>query len=150
MYSYGSTTARQAEGGRRMNRQNTAIAETPKPFLFPPLTWKGFAWAAALPGAGALLFHTLVLHTRIVMGRWPHFNESLPTRLLSFHDKCVDYVAFFLFASLYVVPVLVIASLCFRRSRHVAVYIIAYSAFVMFAGSSIYLAPHEFLNWFLD
>ena len=135
-----------------MSRQSVLSSGAPEaaPGGFGSLTWKGFAWAAVLPGLGVLLFCALVFHVRLTLGRWPHFNESLPTRALSFHDTCVDVVAFFLFVSLYVVPLLVILSLCFRRWRHIAVYVFAYAVFVALAWGSVLLAPHEFLNWFLD
>ena len=114
------------------------------------LTWKGFAGAALFPGLGMLLFYTLALHVRLSLGRWPHFGEHLPTRLLSLHEKCVWHFYGVLFFSLYAVPIFVIGSVCYRRWRHLSVYFVSYAIFAALAGLSMLLAPHAFLNWFFD
>jgi hypothetical protein len=135
-----------------MNQENILSGDILKPFFqtFHALTWKGFAWAALLPGLGMLLFYTLALHVRFVLGRWPDFGERLPTQFLSLHEKCVWHFYGALFFSLCAVPFLVIGSVCFRRWRHLSVYFISYAIFAALAGVSILLAPHAFLNWFFD
>ena len=135
-----------------MGQQNVLSSEVPEAAsgISHSLSWRGFAWAAALPGLGIFLFYGLVLHSHLVLGRWPHFNEELPTWLLSVHDKCVWIIYAALFFSLYAVPVLLMGSLCFRKTRHFAVYFFAYAVFVALAGLSMQLAPHAFLNWFFD
>jgi hypothetical protein len=132
-----------------VTRQITLSVEAPKAFGHP-LTWKGVALSAALPGFGLLLFYSFVLHLRLALGRWPNFGEALPTPLLSFHFECIRRFGQVLFASVYVAWVLLIGSLCFRRWRHIAIYVIVYGAFAAIAIGIAALAPGPFLNWFLD
>jgi len=114
------------------------------------LGWRGFAWAAALPGLGLLLFYGLVLHTRLALGRWPNFGERLPTQILSLHNTLVWDCYAALFFSLYAVPILIIVSVCFRKTRRFAFYLFAYAMAAILAGALVQLAPHSFLNWFFD
>jgi hypothetical protein len=118
---------------------------------FRPLTWRGFAWAAALPAFGVFLFYSFIAHVRLAMGSWPVFGEKLATPLLSFHCHCVMRFALVLFASIYVAWALMVGSACFRRWRHIAIYSGAYLLFIALAFVfTCILAPHPFLNWFFD
>jgi hypothetical protein len=140
------------ENEEQMIQPNVSLIEAPNGCAdtFRPLTWRGFAWAAALPACGTLLFYGLVLHARFTLGHWPNFGEKPPTQLFSFHLKCTKDFVWVLFFSLYLVPFLAIGSLCLRRWRHISVYAVAYAVFVAFAAASVLLAPHSFLNWFFD
>jgi len=145
------TELRFDESEEPMNQPNVLPVEALNGFAgaFRPPTWRGFAWAIALPVFGAVLFYSLVLHAHFTLNRWPSFGEKLP-KLILFHRRCVQDFAWFLFFSLYLVPFLAIGSLCFRRWRHISVYAVAYAVFVALAAASVLLAPRPFLNWFFD
>ena len=115
-----------------------------------PLTWRGFLWATALPAGWFLLFYTFVLHVRLSLGQWPRFGQHLDGLVFGFYDQAVRLVGWALVRSLYFVPLILIGCLCTRRWRHVSIYAAGYAAAVGIAFGAIFLAPHPFLNWFLD
>lgn len=135
-----------------MSQRNVPSSEVLRATLgmFRLLTWKGLASAAVLPGLGLMLYYGLVALVRVELGGWPNFNDRLPTRFLSVYADDVYFFAGLLIGSLYVVPFLFIVCLCFRRLRRLATYILAHVAFVGLAIGCAALAPHAFLNWFLD
>lgn len=114
------------------------------------LTWRGFAWAVAVPTAWLLLFYGLVVHVRLNLGGWPRFGQQFDRWPLSFHEKAVWHFGTALAASLWVIPCVLVGCLFFRRWRHVSVYALTYGAAVGVAFGAMFLAPHEFLNWFFD
>jgi hypothetical protein len=114
------------------------------------LTLKGFLWATALPTFWLLLFYTFVAHVRLSLGRWPEFGQQLEGWSFAFFDQATRQVAGALVSSLFILPLLLVACLFFRRWRHISVYAVAYGAAVGIAIGVMFLAPHSFLNWYID
>jgi len=115
-----------------------------------PLTRTGFAWALALPACWILLYYALVAHVRLSLGRWPKFGENLAGWALSFHYQAVELLLVALVGSLCVAAAILVGCLVLPRWRYVSVYALCYGAGVGVAVGSLFLAPHSFLNWFLD
>lgn len=114
------------------------------------LTWRGVAWAVALPASWVLLYYAFIAHVWLSLGRWPRFGEHLDGWLLSFHDATIRGLFGALVASLCVVPVVLVLCLFLRRYRHVSIYSLCYGAAVGLASCALSLVPHSFLNWFFD
>jgi len=114
------------------------------------LTWRGVGWAVALPAFWVLLLYTFIAHVWFSLGRWPRFNERLDGRFIAFHEEAIGYCFWVLVASLCVAPLVLVGCLFLRRHKHVSVYALCYGAAVGLAFCALLLAPHEFLNWFLD
>lgn len=110
------------------------------------LTWRGCAWAAALPVLWVVLFYAFVAHVWLSLGRWPRFGEAFSGGLLSF----LWHFFGALVASLYVAPVILFGSLFLRRYQHVSLYVLCYGAAIGLASGTLFLAPPAFLNWFFD
>jgi hypothetical protein len=113
------------------------------------VTRRGFAWSAMLPVAWVLLFYAFVAHTRLSLGRWPHFGEAL-TGGLWFHEVAVECLIVALAGSLFVVPVILVGCLFLPRWRHFSVYTTSYAAAVGLSIGALFMAPDPFLNWFFD
>lgn len=114
------------------------------------LTWQGFAWSVALPVAWLALFYGLVIHVRLALGGWPRFGQQFDAWPLRLHEEAVFLAATALVASLWVMPLVLVGSLCFRRWRHISIYTLSYGAALGMAFGGMLLAPHAFLNWFFD
>jgi len=114
------------------------------------LTWRGVAWAVALPASWILLYYAFIAHVWFSLGRWPRFGETLNGWLISFHDEATRHLIGALVASLFVAAVIFTGCLFLRRWRHVSIYAVCYGAAVGLASCALFLAPHAFLNWLLD
>ena len=114
------------------------------------LTWRGVAWAVALPASWVLLYYTFIAHVWFSLGRWPRFGEALEGWLVSAHYQTIWLLFGALVASLYVAPVILLICLFLRRYRHVCIYSLCYGVAIGLASDTVSLAPHSFLNWFLD
>jgi len=114
------------------------------------LTWRGVAWAIALPASWVLLYYAFIAHVWFSLGRWPRFGESPNGWSISFYAEMIRYFFGALVASLYIAPIVLIGCLFLRRYRHVSIYSLCYGASVGLASSALFLAPHAFLNWFFD
>ncbi len=114
------------------------------------LSWPGLAWSVALPTGWIVLFYGLVIHVWLRLGSWPRFGQQFEQGMLRFHETAVWVAMSVLFATLWILPVVFVGCLAFRRWRHVSVYALTYGAAVGVAFGVIFLAPHEFLNWFFD
>lgn len=114
------------------------------------LTRKGFACAVGFPVSWILLYYAFVAHVRLSLGRWPHFGENLADWALTAHFQAVMLLLQALLVSLLVAAIIFVGCLFFPRWRHVSVYALCYGAGVGLAFGSLFLAPHSFLNWFLD
>jgi hypothetical protein len=118
--------------------------------MFRQLTVKGFLWSATVPLAVLLLFYGLVLHVWLRLGRWPHFGENFQNPVLQMHADAVLHVGGLIGISLMAAPVVALVCLFFRRWRQVWIYLVCYAIGVAILWGAVTLAPHEFLNWFLD
>ena len=114
------------------------------------LTWRGVAWAVALPASWVLLYYAFIAHVWFSLGRWPKFGESIDGWLVSFHGETIRLFFGALVASLYVAPIFLIGCLFLRRYRHVTIYSLCYGAAVGLASCALFLAPRSFLNWLFD
>lgn len=114
------------------------------------LTWQGFAGSVALPVAWLVLFYGLVIHVRLALGGWARFGQQFDAWPLRLHEEAVWLAATALVASLWVMPLVLVGSLCFRRWRHISIYTLSYGAAIGVAFGVMLLAPHAFLNWFFD
>jgi hypothetical protein len=114
------------------------------------LSWRGVAWAVALPAFWVLLYYTFIAHVWFSLGRWPRFGESLNGWFITFHDETTRHLLGALVASLYVAPIVLIGCMFLRRWRHVSIYALCYGAAVGLASGGLFVAPHAFLNWLFD
>lgn len=114
------------------------------------LTRRGFVWAVTLPAFWVLLYHAFIAHVWLSLGHWPKFGERLDNPLISFHDAALRYFFGALVSSLLIAPVILVGCLFLRRYRHVSIYSLCYGAAVGLAVCALFLAPHEFLNWYFD
>jgi hypothetical protein len=114
------------------------------------LTWRGFAWAAALPTLWVLLYYTFIAHVWFSLGRWPRFGERLDGQWLTIHDAALRSVFGALVGSLYVAPIVLLVCLFIPKRRHISVYTLCYGGAVGLASCALFLAPHPFLNWLFD
>jgi hypothetical protein len=114
------------------------------------VTWRGLLWATTLPACWLILFYAFVGYVRFSLGRWPEFGQQLEGGSYALLDQVSRFGAQALVSSLFIVPVLLIACLFFRRWRHVSVYAATYAVAVGVAIGVVFLAPHPFMNWYLD
>jgi hypothetical protein len=110
----------------------------------------GFLCSIALPMTWLGTFYALVVHLRLSLGRWPTFGESFSDWLLSVHSNATWQILGALVASLYPVPIVVVACLFFPRWRQLSIYSLSYSAAVGVSLGAMLLAPGPVLNWFFD
>jgi hypothetical protein len=115
-----------------------------------PFRLKGFLWSIAVPTGWLALAYGFVLHVWLSLGRWPDSGEHLSAWPLLLHYKAAKWMALGMFYSLYLVLVVLPVCLCFRRWRHVSLYLICYGLAVGVSLPAVMLAPSAILSWVFD
>jgi len=103
-----------------------------------------------MPFICMLLFYTIIAHVRLTLGRWPNFGETVAGEVLKLHIAASQYCILGMFFSLYAVGVMALLGFAFKRIRWLAFSSLTHMAFAGISFGSLFLAPHQFLNWLFD
>ena len=111
---------------------------------------RGRLVVAAVPGVlAAVVFHSLAVHVRLALGRWPNFGEDIPG-WGNLHLQAVWLVMGSLWFAFVAAPFLVVLGLVWPRARAITGLSLVLGASIGLAYASMFLAPGPFLNWFFD
>jgi hypothetical protein len=115
-----------------------------------PLTRKGFLLAFAVPVAWLVIYYGFMAHIWFSLGRWPNFGEQLHGGL-GFHEEVIRLGFINVWRSFAIAAGVFVVCPFLPRWRHISIYACFYVAAAIGATmGGLLLAPHDFLNWYLD
>ena len=109
-----------------------------------------FLGAGLIPFSCMVLYYAFVLHIRLSLGRWPHFGETLAGEALKLHHTAAITAYAGCIFSLYVVGIIALLGFAFKRMRWLSFSSLIHMVFAGISFGSLFLAPHQFLNWLFD
>jgi hypothetical protein len=116
-------------------------------------SWKSTTFCLVTPGLLFLLtFVSLAVHMYSILGKWPETigNHGFSTALNIHGDVAFGFFNYFLLFTIFVWPVIVVATALFSRLKpylpHVAAFGLSFWIFVPW----IFLAPERLLYWWWD
>ena len=112
---------------------------------------RGVVVALVYPVLGLLLWYSLAAHLRLGLGRWPESIGIEPgTPFFRAHAGVMRWLIIIGFFSTMVAGVVGGVLVVIPRTRKLSVYPLAFAGGCLVAFGLMHLAPHSFINWFLD
>lgn len=99
-----------------------------------------------------LLFYSLAVHMHQILGGWPESigTNGFPAALL-IHEKILSaYITCLLLFTVFVVPVIILASLLITRWRYLVFYFVVHLVSLPVCYGLMQLAPKGYLYWWWD